>query len=147
MQAFQSALTNIRPPATRIAMRKTFSLSDPKHAPARVVEAIKSDVRKYLKRERGKKLPEGIAHWDFDCRSGRDESDATSTHAASLPKAIDAAAAENWPGIYIEILVKHGRPASKPPTESPEVAPTSEDNPLDETAAGDQDSGSDGKEG
>ena len=128
-------------------MKKIFPTNAGKHAPARVIESIKGEIRKYLKRERGKKLPEGVAHWDFDCRSGRDESDATSTHAASLPKAIDAAAAENWPGIYIEILVKHGRPASKPPTESPEAAPTGEDNPLDETAAGDQDSGSDGKEG
>ncbi|MFT5493995.1 MAG: hypothetical protein ACI8V5_004396 [Limisphaerales bacterium] len=103
-------------------MRKTFSLSDPKHAPARVVEAIKSDIRKYLKRERRKKLPEGIAHWSFDCRSGKEESEAKPTHPAELPKAVDTAAAEDWPAIYIEILAKPDRPSSKPPTPKSETA-------------------------
>ena len=51
-------------------MRKIFPLEVPKHAPPRVIEAIKSDVRKYLKRERRKALPEGVDFWDFDCQVG-----------------------------------------------------------------------------
>lgn len=109
-------------------MRKTFPLTHPKHAPARVVESIKHDIRKYLKRERGKKLPDGVAHWDFDCRSGRDESAAETIHPASLPKAVDAASAANWPGIYIEILAKPGRPSRKTPAAKPDNAPFSEKN-------------------
>lgn len=97
-------------------MRKNFPLTSPKHAPARVVESIKNDVRKYLKRERRKTLPEGIAHWDFDCRVGRDEAGAATAHHAELAKAIDTASAENWPAIYVEILAKPGRQSSVKPT-------------------------------
>lgn len=107
-------------------MRKTFPLSDPRHAPARVVESIKHEIRKYLKRERGKKLPEGVAHWDFDCRSGRDEAEAKPAHPVELVKAVDAAAAENWPSIFIEILAKPGRPSSASPKAHTEATPDSE---------------------
>lgn len=86
-------------------MRKTFPLTDPRHAPPRVVAAIKNDVRKYLKRERGKKLPEGADFWDFDCKVGKAEA-GTTTHVGDLTKAIDAAAEQGWASIYIEILAK-----------------------------------------
>jgi hypothetical protein len=43
-------------------MKKTFSMTDPRHKAPRVVAAIKSDVRKYLKRERRKALPEDAGH-------------------------------------------------------------------------------------
>ena len=111
-------------------MRKTFPLAHPKHAPARVIEAVKSDIRKYFKRERRKTPPEGIAHWDFDCRWGRDESDANAAHPAELVKAVDAAAAENWPAIYIEILAKPGRPSSVKPKSKDAVVADAESEPI-----------------
>ena len=40
-------------------MKKTFKLTHPKINIARLVEGVKGDVKKYLKRERKKKLPEG----------------------------------------------------------------------------------------
>ena len=49
-------------------MKKTFRLTHEKIQPARLMESIKNEVRKYLKRERAKKLPEGADFWDFDCR-------------------------------------------------------------------------------
>ena len=52
-------------------MKKVFPFSAPGHQPPRVVAAIKSDVRKYVKRERRKPLPEGVDFWDFDCKVGR----------------------------------------------------------------------------
>ena len=58
-------------------MKKTFNLTHPKLQVSRVIEAIKYEVKKYLKRERNKTLPEGVDFWDFDCRFGDDE--ATST--------------------------------------------------------------------
>lgn len=94
-------------------MRKSFPLEDPKHQPARVVEMIKRDVRKYLKRERRKALPEGVDYWDFDCRSGKDASSAEVVHVSGIVAAIDAAAQEQWPAIYIEILAKPGHRAGK----------------------------------
>ena len=51
-------------------MRKTFQLSHPKIKLARLVEAINHDVKKYIKRERNKQLPEDVDFWDFDCKYG-----------------------------------------------------------------------------
>lgn len=95
-------------------MRKTFPLTDPRHEPPRVVAAIKNDVRKYLKRERGKKLPEGADFWDFDCRVGKTEP-GDATHVGDLLPAIDAAFEQSWPSVYIEILAKAAtrRPKAK----------------------------------
>ena len=39
-------------------MKKTFELTHPKIKPARKVESVKHEVKKYLKRERNKTLPE-----------------------------------------------------------------------------------------
>lgn len=49
-------------------MKKTFALTNPRIQYARQIEGAKSDVRKYLKREREKKLPDGVDFWDFDCK-------------------------------------------------------------------------------
>jgi len=92
-------------------MRKTFPFEDPPHKPPQVVAAIKNKVRKYLKRERRKPLPEGQDFWDFDCRVG-EESPGEVVHVAELTNAIDAAVAKGWPAIYIEILAK---PAKRRP--------------------------------
>ncbi len=91
-------------------MKKTFPLTDPKHAPARVIAAIKNDVRRYLKRERRKTLPEDAGHWAFDCRVGRDAESAASAHPAELAAAIDKAASEDWTAVYVEI---HSRPGKR----------------------------------
>jgi hypothetical protein len=49
-------------------MKKTFNFSHPKKQRPRVVEAIKYELKKYIKRERNKKRPEEVDFWDFDCR-------------------------------------------------------------------------------
>ncbi len=98
-------------------MRKTFPFDDPRHKPARVVEQIKSTVRKYLKRERRKALPEGVDFWDFDCRTGKDEATAAEAHVSALIAAIDTAALAGWETIYIEILAKPGRRTPRPKPE------------------------------
>lgn len=98
-------------------MKKLFPLTSPKHAPARVVASIKADVRKYLKRERRKELPEGVDFWDFDCRAGKDAETAAEVHVAEITKPIDGAATENWEAIYLEILAKPGHRTAKPQQE------------------------------
>lgn len=95
-------------------MKKTFPLEKPPHAPARVVESIKSDVRKYLKRERRKPLAEGVDYWDFGCRVGTDHAAAEPVHVAALTGAIDRVVAEGATAVYIEILAKPGRRGGKP---------------------------------
>jgi hypothetical protein len=100
-------------------MKKTFPLEVPNHKPPRVIEAIKSEIRKYLKRERRKTLPEGTDFWDFDCRTGKDAETAEAVHVSEITKPIDAAAQEKWDEIYIEILAKEGH---RTKAEKPEPA-------------------------
>jgi hypothetical protein len=99
-------------------MRNTFRLEDPPHKPPQVVAAIKNKVRKYLKRERRKALPEGAHFWDFDCQVGQ-EGPTRVVHVAELIGAIDAAAENGWATVYIEILAKPGtrRRKSQPPSQ------------------------------
>jgi hypothetical protein len=94
-------------------MRKVFPLEKPGIKPPLVVAAIKNEVRKYLKRERRKELPEGVDYWDFDCQVGRDRTSPKVAKTAGLIDAVDTAAQENWGSIYIEILAKPGYRSSK----------------------------------
>lgn len=95
-------------------MQKNFPLKEPGKADARVIEAIKGDVRKYAKRERRKKLPEGFTEWILACRIGPDRDKATACHVDELGSRIDAIANDGGAHIYIEILAQPGhRPAPK----------------------------------
>ena len=94
-------------------MKKTFPLSVPGHQPPRVIEQIKSDVRKYIKRERKKKLPEGVDFWDFNCKVGLGDAAPEAKHVEELVPAIDQAAATDSPSVYIEILATPGHRLKK----------------------------------
>ncbi len=87
-------------------MKKVFPLTSERHKPARLGDQIKSEVRKYLKRERSKKLPEDADFWDFSCRSGKTVADAAPLHEKEIGKALDMALGEEWPEIYLEIIAK-----------------------------------------
>lgn len=95
-------------------MKKTFQLTHPKIKVARLVESVKSDVRKYIKRERRKKLPEGVDYWDFDCRFGPTAEDSKAIHLTEFGKCIDAAEAQQLESFYVEILVKPAKRTKKP---------------------------------
>ncbi|MFT3992324.1 MAG: DUF6172 family protein [Luteolibacter sp.] len=98
-------------------MKKVFPLTSPTHQPARVVEQIKSDVRKYVKRERKKTLPEGVDFWDFNCAVGFGDETPETKHVEELIPAIDEAAKKDCASIYIEILSKPGHRTAKAPKE------------------------------
>lgn len=100
-------------------MKKSFPLEVPGHKPPRVIESIKSHVRKYLKRERRKPLPEGVDFCDFTCRCGTDADTAVETHIEQLIARIDTASREQWSAIYIEILAKPGYRKKNPNPEQP----------------------------
>ncbi|MGF1726272.1 DUF6172 family protein [Photobacterium nomapromontoriensis] len=87
-------------------MKKTFALTHPKKAVPRVVEAVKYEVKKYLKRERNKTLPTGADYWDFDCRFGHTEQEAKVIHVKEINKCIDEAEALALTSFYLEILAK-----------------------------------------
>jgi hypothetical protein len=85
-------------------MKKTFTLSHPKIKPARMVDAIKHEIKKYLKRERNKALPQGSDYWDFDCKFGYAEAESTKVNVSALNKLIDSAVAKEKMSFYVEIL-------------------------------------------
>jgi hypothetical protein len=87
-------------------MKKTFELTHPKIKLARRVDAVKHEVKKYLKRERKKTLPEGTDYWDFDCKFGNTEAEAKSTNISEMNKLIDQAVAAERTDFYIQILAK-----------------------------------------
>ncbi|OGQ86259.1 MAG: hypothetical protein A2289_01955 [Deltaproteobacteria bacterium RIFOXYA12_FULL_58_15] len=102
-------------------MKKTFELTHPKIKTARLVEAVRHEVKKYLKRERKKPLPEGVDFWDFDCRFGHTEAEAKVVHLAEITKCITEAQELQLTSFYIEILAKEGRRQRKEnPTEDSE---------------------------
>lgn len=95
-------------------MKKTFSLTHEKIKGPRLVDAIKHEVKKYLKRERNKKLPDDIDFWDFDCKYGHTEESAEVIHSSALNKSIDDAVQKDLTSFYLEILVKPGKRTKKP---------------------------------
>ena len=110
-------------------MKKTFPLQMPGHADQRVLESLKGDIRKYIKRERRKALPEGVDFWDFACKIGADKAEPEAKHYKEVIPAIDAAAIAGATSVYVEILAIPGHRMKK----AVEVAPEGE--VLDEEPA------------
>jgi len=95
-------------------MKKTFTLVHPKIKYARLVDAVRGDVKKYLKRERRKELPSGFDFWDFDCKFGPTAEEAKVIHVAEIGKCINAVEVEQLESFYLEILAKATRRTKKP---------------------------------
>ena len=106
-------------------MKKTFIMSHPKIKLPRLVEAIKYEVKKYIKRERGKALPADVDFWDFDCRFGADEASSEVIHLSAINKCISEAEANQLESFYLEILAKPGYRSKKPKDASPITAKNS----------------------
>ena len=99
--------------SVRTTMKKTFKLSHPKIKVPRLVEAAKYVVRKYVKRERRRKLPEGVDFWDFDCRFGPTADESKEIHLSEISKYIDDAESRQLESFYVEILAKPGHRTKK----------------------------------
>lgn len=95
-------------------MKKTFTLTHPKKKKDRLVEAVRHDIKKYIKRERNKALPEGVDFWDFDCKFGHTEEDAQVIHVSEITKSIDKIEELQLESFYLEILAKPGHRTKKP---------------------------------
>jgi len=94
-------------------MKKTFNITHPKIKVARLFEGVKHDVKKYVKRERNKKLPAGVDFWDFDCKYGLTEGESEVVHLSAINKHIDEAEKSGLTSFYVEIIVKEGFRAVK----------------------------------
>jgi len=96
-------------------MKKTFQLNIEGKNRDRVVEAVKNEIRKYIKRERRRDVPVGADFLDFDCRFGLTPETAEVVHPGNLTSSIDAAVKEGADKIYVEILAKPGHRKARPP--------------------------------
>ena len=87
-----------------------------------MVDSVKNEIRKYIKRERRRDLPADVDFWDFDCRFGDTEAEAKAIHLTEIDKYINDVQARELTSFYVEILAKEGIRA-KPAVEEiePEV--------------------------
>lgn len=94
-------------------MKKTYKLTHPKIKYARLIDAAKHDVKKYLRRERNKKLPTDMNYWDFECKYGVTEKDAKAIDLSDINKSIDEVQAANLESFYLEIIASAGHRKKK----------------------------------
>lgn len=87
-------------------MKKIFHLQEENKHPDRVFESIKYEIRRYLKRERKKKLPVDAVFWNFDCRFGQNSEEASSLPASGIIAALDKAHKDKWSQCYVEVIAK-----------------------------------------
>ena len=100
-------------------MKKTFTLSHPKIKIDRLFEKTRFEIKKYIKRERRKALPDGVDFWDFDCRFGDTEQEAKVIHLDDISKHISNIQDRGLESFYLEILAKPASRSKKPKEESP----------------------------
>ncbi len=101
-------------------MKKTYSLAVEGKNRDRLLEAVKHDIRKYLKRERRRDPPKGVDFWDFDCRFGATQETSEGVHLGSLMELINAAAAKGDDSFYVEIIATHGVRKPREPGSAPD---------------------------
>ncbi len=84
-------------------MKKIFQLKQENKHPDRIIEAIKNELRKYVKRERAKKLPDGNDFWDLTCKFGATSEQSQAMPFAQLIKSLDEARVNEWQECFVEI--------------------------------------------
>ena len=92
-------------------------MNHPKIKSDRLFEAVKGEVKRYIKREKKKELPENTDYWDFDCKYGHTEQEAKLIHITEINKFIDEAEKLELESFYLEILAKDCQRAKKKVTE------------------------------
>jgi len=100
-------------------MKKTFKLHIEGKNSDRLLDAIKHEVRKYVKREKRKTLPQGANYWAFDCKFGVTTEAAEPLHLGEITKQMDVVAKAGGDSFYVEILA---RAAIRTPREREEAA-------------------------
>ena len=81
-------------------MKKLFLIDIPNKTRERQIDSIKNDIRKYIKREKSKKLPIGFNSWFFDCKFGQTKEDAKVIFFADVFISVDFAHS----GIYFSFF-------------------------------------------
>ncbi len=68
-----------------------------------MIEAAKSTINKYVKRERNKQLSPDANFWDFRCKFGIDADSAQKVHHKQLFSEIDKLNTEEVTSFYVEL--------------------------------------------
>jgi len=89
-------------------MKKTFKLKVENKNTDRLLEKIKYEIRKYIKREKNKPLPEEVDFWKFECKFGKNDEEPQVIEFVDITKNIDEAAASGCDSFYMEILSTKG---------------------------------------
>lgn len=89
-------------------MKKTFPLHVPGKEERRVVDAIKLELTKYVKREKRKTLPPEMNFWDFQCKVGSGSMTAVTIPLPDVPKAVEGVASAGSDEVYVEIMASPG---------------------------------------
>ncbi len=87
-------------------MKKQFLIDISNKNRDRQVDSIKNEIRKYIKREKSKKLPEGFNTWFFECKFGKTKDEAKDINFVDVIKSVDYAQNENYDSFYLEIISK-----------------------------------------
>lgn len=125
-------------------MRKTFQLHIEGKNRDRLLDAARHDIHRYLRRERRRALPEGTRFWDFDCRFGPSQDDATSVFEEDIIGLIDGVAASGATQFYVEIVARPGEGEPRKRVASKAESGGSNDEDADADGAADGGDGGDG---
>jgi hypothetical protein len=89
-------------------MNKSYKLIEEKRNKDRVVESIKYEIRKYIKREKNKPLPEDVDFWKLECKISKDSDELAFVEFQNLIRTIDILVLEEAESLNIEILSFEG---------------------------------------
>ena len=98
-------------------MKRTFQLHIEGKKPERILDSVKHEVRKYLKRERRRVLPEDTDYWDFDCKFGASEETSEVVHLSTIISHIDEISKTGGTQLYVEIIAKAVKRKPRVPSE------------------------------
>jgi hypothetical protein len=88
-------------------MKKIFKIQQEKLNKERAVDAIKNELRKYIKREKKKDLPnKKTMYWDFDCKFGKSQEFALECDFDHIIMELSNVILAGWDECYIEIIAK-----------------------------------------
>lgn len=88
-------------------MKKVFQIEQERLKPDRAVDAIKNELRKYVKREKKKDLPnKKTMYWDFECKFGKSAELAEVCTFEEIFTKLNSVVDDGWKSCYVEIMAK-----------------------------------------
>lgn len=88
-------------------MKKVFQIQQERIKPDRAVDAIKNELRKYVKREKKKNLPNKTTmYWDFDCKFGKTAELAKECTFEEITTQLNSVVEDGWKECYVEVMAK-----------------------------------------